>query len=268
MGGVVDSVKSVFGGGRDEAKAAKGAAQAQLQSTREGIRFQKESRDLARTDLAPFVDAGQAALPQLIDLTTNPNAQLQFVQNNPFFEALSKDATDRIFNNAAARGKVGSGGTAKALQNSLLLLGQDLVNNQIGNNLNLANLGQASAVGSANIAQNAGNQISDLITQGGNAQAAGIIGAQNARTNASNNLVNTALQGASLVALSDGRYKENTEYVTTLPNGIEVYLYNYIGDETPRLGPIAQQVMEVKPEAVIEHEGVLYVNYQEAFQVH
>jgi hypothetical protein len=261
MGGITKAVGGLFGGGADEADAARNAADAQLKSTREAIEFQEETRDLAREDLAPFRDAGESALPQLQNLVNNPQAQLDFVQNNPFFDALTKQSTDTLLNNQAARGKVGSGGTAEALQNSLLLLGQDLVNNQINNSFNLANLGQSSAAGQANTALSTGASIADLTTQGGNAQAAGIIGAQNAKTNANNNLINTAL-GAGAIALSDVRAKENIDYIDTLPNGVAIYSYNYIGEDVPRIGPMAQQVMHVIPEAVIESDGVYYVDYQ------
>ena len=268
MGGVSQAVGSVFGGGKGEARAARNAADAQLQSTREAVDFQKESRDLARADLAPFVKLGTDNIQGLQDLITNPEAQLDFVQNNKFFQALRDDAQETIFSNQAAKGKVGSGSTAEALQNSFLLLGQDLVNNSINQRLNLTNIGQASAAGQAVVAQNTGATISDLITQGGNAQAAGIIGAQNARTAADNRLIGIGEKVGEAIALSDIRLKENIKYIGRLGDnhkGVNIYAFTYIEDptHTPQIGVMAQEIQDDIPNAVIEDDGVLYVDYGE-----
>lgn len=116
----------------------------------------------------------------LLDLITKPEAQLDYVQNNPFFEAMAKKSSDTLLANQAARGKLGSGGTAEALQNSLLLLGSDLLNQNIGQRQNIANMGAAAAAQTANATQSNANSVSDLYTQKGNTQAAGIMGANNA----------------------------------------------------------------------------------------
>lgn len=268
MGGIAKAAKGLLGGGSDGAGAAGDAAQAQLASTREAIKYQRESRDLARSDLAPYRDLGQRNIAGAESLINDPTSQLNFIRDNPFFQSLAKRSTDTILNNAAARGKVGSGGTAEALQNSLLLLGQDLVNNSVNQRLNLVNVGQNSAAGSANIAQNTGNAIADLTTQGGNAQAAGIIGAQNARTAANNNLINTGLGIGSIIALSDLREKRNLQHIGYLENGIKVYLFQYLDSDDVYKGVIAQEVQEVFPEAVIEIDGRLHVDYSKILKVH
>ena len=67
--------------------------------------------------------------------------------------------------------------------------------------------------------------------------------------------------GAAFAA-SDKRFKENLQKVGQLDNGLNVYLFNYKNDKTPRLGVIAQEVRKVRPEAVIEDKtGYLYVRY-------
>lgn len=217
MGGIVSGI---FGGGDDaadasrdaaavQASATKQAAQLQKETTEKQIAFQKESLETARKDLEPFRTVGSTDLQGLADLVTNPQKQAEFVQNNPFFNAMATKASDTIMGNAAAKGKLGSGGTAEALQNSLLLLGTDLLNQNIGQRQNLATLGANAAAGQATatqgtasavgaLGQNSANNISNLITQGANAQASGIVGAANARTNASNSLVSTGLGIAGL----------------------------------------------------------------------
>lgn len=73
----------------------------------------------------------------------------------------------------------------------------------------------------------------------------------------------TAKTAASIAAsLSDIRFKENLHKVGKLDNGLDVYLFNYKNDKTPRLGLIAQQVRKIRPEAVIEDKsGYLSVRY-------
>jgi hypothetical protein len=78
--------------------------------------------------------------------------------------------------------------------------------------MGLVNTGQASAAGQANAAQNFGQQagaatmgtnrtIGDLMTQGANAQASGIVGASNAQQSALNTAINTGLGIGTLFAL-------------------------------------------------------------------
>ena len=76
-------------------------------------------------------------------------------------------------------------------------------------------------------------------------------------------LMNTAKTAASIASMmSDVRFKVNLQKVGKLNNGLDVYLFNYKNDKTPRIGLIAQEVRKVKPEAVIEDKsGFLYVNY-------
>jgi len=76
-------------------------------------------------------------------------------------------------------------------------------------------------------------------------------------------LLNTAKTAASIASMmSDVRFKENLKKVGKLDNGLDVYLFNYKNDKTPRIGLIAQEVRQVKPEAVTEDKsGFLYVNY-------
>ena len=62
---------------------------------------------------------------------------------------------------------------------------------------------------------------------------------------------------------SDRRLKENIEPLG-LENGIPVYLFSYIGEETRYKGVMAQDVLGIKPEAVTTHaNGYLAVYYDE-----
>lgn len=208
LGGTIYSANKQADAARDAARLQQEATQAGIASQERmlerQIRAAQEAQQQARQDLQPFAQAGAQGIDQLNQLVTNPQAQAEYITNNPFYQSLAQDAQQRLFANQAARGKLGSGGTAEALQNSLVLLGQDLLNQSIGQRQNLATLGANAAAGQATGTQNtasniiasqggAGLTIADLLTQGGNAAASGIIGSANAGTQGLNNLINTAL---------------------------------------------------------------------------
>ena len=191
------------------AGAAKDAAKTQAAATDRATQAEQQALAQTRSDLQPFRQAGEQQLAPLTGLinnqqtlATDPNAQAAFVQNNPFFSSLANEAQRRIFNNAAAKGKVGSGQTAEALQNSILLLGNDLINQQlnrgqqaVGNRLNIAQMGQNAAAGQGNASLNIGNNIADLATQKGNAIAAGQVGSANAFSQGIDSAI-SGIQGA------------------------------------------------------------------------
>lgn len=75
---------------------------------------------------------------------------------------------------------------------------------------------------------------------------------------------NAILGAGNLAALafSDRELKENIVCVGRLHNGLPVYLFTYKGDNEPRLGLMAQDVLTVHPEAVsIDRSGYFKVNY-------
>ncbi len=260
MSKVVDSIT----GGSQARKAANQAADAQIQSADRAIAFQKESRDIARNDLMPYADLGKRNVSGLESLINDPNAQLKYVQENPFFKALTDQTTQTLLNNTAAKGKVGSGGTAEALQNSLMLLGNNLVQQQISNKQNLVSMGQNAAVGQGNITMNSGNSIADLYTQQGNARAAGIVGGSNAVMQGRQSLLNLGGQlGGAAIMACDIRFKTDINQVGLLDNGLPIYTFRYKSDpEKLHLNVMAQDVEKVKPEAVIEIDGFKYVDME------
>jgi len=72
--------------------------------------------------------------------------------------------------------------------------------------------------------------------------------------------------GLGLWSLSDARTKENIEPVGLLSNGLNIYRYNFKGDDRPQIGLLAQEVEKVHPEAVADvglwpGASVKFVNY-------
>lgn len=257
MGVVSDIVGGVIKG-----RAANKAADRQVEAGESAIEFAKESRDIAREDLSPFRETGVTALGQLEGLVTDPQKQKEFISDNPFFQALQQQTTENVLGAQAARGKLGSGGTSKALQNALVLLGSDLLGQRVGQLQNLAGLGQAAAAGQAQVSQQTAQQVGETRLQQGNASAAGQIAKANVITGTMDNINQSAAQAAQFAALCDFHAKENIIKVGRLNNGLALYRFNYKGDDQDYINVMAQEVEQVMPEAIINKDGLKYVNME------
>lgn len=252
--------------GQSAADASRQASLLQAQSGKDAIKAQKEALNKIRGDLSKFRKAGADMLPGLSELISDPNAQLNFVQNNPFFNAMAKQAKDSLFANQAARGKLGSGDTAAGLQDRLLLLGNSLLDNSINQRFNLATMGANAAAQTGTMTQNSGNSISDLLTGIGNAGAAGQIGVANAMGQGASNAMTGLISGLGL-ALSDRRMKTDARIVGELTKGIPLYIAKYVGCAMDMFCVMAQDVEPIFPGVVCDVFGVKYVDYDELQRV-
>lgn len=165
----------------NQANAAEDAADKQID-------FARQANAQQRADTATYRQFGEQAVQQINDIQADPAA---YIRGNELYNSLAADAERRLLANQAAKGKVGSGGTAAALQEQLLNLGTGLVNNQVTQLQGQANLGANAAVGT-------GTNSANLLTQQGNAAAAGEIGQANALSNGYQNQINTLLALQSL----------------------------------------------------------------------
>lgn len=148
-------------------------------AAKEAAKIQAAAVDKAITTQAPYNELGVNAAKQIQQIQADPAA---YVQNNPFYKSLADDAQQRLLANQAAKGKVGSGGTADALQTSLLNLGNGLVQQQVGTLQNQVNSGQGAA-----------SSTSGLQTDRGAALAGGKVGAANALQTGYQNQIATLL---------------------------------------------------------------------------
>lgn len=194
-----------------QAEAALAQAEATKESTAMVVAEQEAAREQAREDLAPFVQFGQQgmaganrAIQASQQLFNDPMAIMQ----NPMFAAIMADNQRNIMQNAAARGRLGTGGTAEALQNAALRTGFDILNTERNAMLNNARfmtdvvgMGQSAAAGQGATSMQAGSNIANslmagqnaqtnLITGAANAQAAGTVGAANAQQQGFMNMLN------------------------------------------------------------------------------
>lgn len=277
--------------GTTQAKAAQEAAEAQAGASREALA-------LLRSDLDPFRQLGAEQIPgaqalasdrdvqnqllqsspefqQLQALSTDPQAQTDFLGSNPLFASLREQASQDIFANQAARGKLGSTGTEELLQSRFLELGdslinqqisrtqgalgarEDVINQQLNRQLPLLNIGQASAA-------QVGAGSSELLTGIGNAQAAGGIAAANAQAQGAQNVAGLGI--AALAAFSDVRLKEDIKVIGS-HNGHDVISWSWnskasdIGLTGGGTGHRAQDIQKTHPHLAYENNGILMINY-------
>ena len=151
-----------------------------------------EIQQQAATDASalydPYQQLGQSGLDQSSFLT-DPNAQFNFLQNNPLFQMGLDNANEQTNKMAASRGRLSAGDTMQQLSQNALLAASPLINQQKQSIGDLLTVGQ-------NVAGNQGN----LLTGGAASQAAGLVGGANARNQGDANVGNMVfgLGGAAL----------------------------------------------------------------------
>jgi hypothetical protein len=229
------------------------------------------------------------------------DAALTALRNTPGYKFQQQTLDDTVNAQAAASGTNASGNQLLALNKVNQGLADSTYNQYVSQLQPFLGAAGGAASGIAGVNTGLGNatagQYDTLANLGyqtqtgiGNANA----NADLARYNASGNFWNmlgslggmgtqgggtvggNAIQGAgsaissalpSVMAMfSDERLKEDIAKVGELYDGSNVYRYNYIGDPTPRIGLMAQEVEKVRPDAVVEIGGYKAVDYGRATQ--
>lgn len=196
--GLVSDIVGGFTGG-NAADAAKRGGELLSTAALEGADIralggQQAFNELTR-QLSPF--AGQFSsedIAGLNELATSPEAQVNFLENNPLFDALRNQAREATFRTQSAGGALGSSGTDEILQNQFLALGNDLITQQIKRQLPLLQGAQQAGTQLGIRGSGLLSGIADVLASGreGSAQAlaTGKIGEANAKAQGVRNLVN------------------------------------------------------------------------------
>jgi hypothetical protein len=189
----------VIGGGL-QANAAENAADAQLEGTYAGIAEQRRQFNQSREDLQPYRKAGYGALDKLSSLISSyqPFDGTELA-NDPGYQFGLREGRANMEQGAAARGNLFSTKTLR----DLIQFGNDYGSTKFNERgmfrLNEQNQRYNQLAGVAGTGQNAVNAggafgqqsagtIADLLTQGGNARAAGLVGGANAINSTMSNL--------------------------------------------------------------------------------
>jgi hypothetical protein len=161
------------------AGASADAAAAQAGSSKQARRIARRAKNKAQGFFEPFAGAAERGVAES-DFLANPEAQFDFLQNNPLFNLALENANQQTNQSAASRGRLSAGDTLQQLSNNVLLSAQPLIDRQRQDVGNLLNLGTGVATSQANIETGQAAHIAGSTTDIGAANAAGIVGAANA----------------------------------------------------------------------------------------
>jgi len=175
-------VSDIIGGitGSTQADAANQSAAQQVAGANQAIGTVGDAAGRAQGFFDPFQQIGQQGLSQA-GFLGDPQAQFDFLQNNPLFQMGLDNLNQQTQFGAAAGGRLNAGDTLQQLNNNSLLAASPLLDRQRQDIMAQLGIGTGIAGQQAGIEQNLGSNIANLQTGIGAAQAAGTVGAANAR---------------------------------------------------------------------------------------
>lgn len=267
-------------GGAIQSRAAGRAADAQSEAAERGIEEQRRQFDAVRELLKPYVDVGGPALEQqqaLIGLG-GPEAQraaIAALESGESFQAKVRQGEEALLQGASATGGVRGGNIQGALAQFRPAMLQSEIDRQYGRLAGLTTLGQQSAAGVGTAGIQTGARISALEGDIGSAQAGGELATGRALSGVFN-LPSQFLGlqygyagspgGAGTTPglsgiFSDRRLKTNIQRISTRPDGLGVYQFEYIWGGGKHIGLMAQEVLGIYPDAVGSVGGYYTVDY-------
>ena len=194
MGFVKNTIGAITGS--SAANAANAGAQAQQAATQQAIQAQQQGGEQAQGFLQPFGQVGQQGLDQSSFLT-DPQQQFDFLQSNPLFGLQLENLNKQTSKMAASQGRLSAGDTLQQFGNNALLAGSPLIQQQKQSISGLLDFGRGVAGQQANAAIGTASQVSPLLQDVGNIQAAGGVGVANARAGGLGNLINLGTMAAA-----------------------------------------------------------------------
>lgn len=177
--------------GHKARSAARDAASTQAAAADRAAGMTQAAQEQLRSDLSPYRQVGETALPLLQSLASAPQIdRVAQLQSNPLFQA-SLASRDRATLGAAAnQGRIGTGEFSQQIAENYLLSASPLINQQMEEErireqrlLNLANIGQSSASQTGVSGLQAAQASGANLMAGANAQSAGIVAGQQAMAN-------------------------------------------------------------------------------------
>lgn len=272
----------------DAAAIQSGAAEAgiaeqrrQFDAMRELLKPYTEVGVPALEGLQPYAQAGAPALEQqqaLLGLR-GPEAQraaIAGIEGGAGYQAQVQAGEEALLQRASATGGLRGGNIQGALAQFRPQMLQQEIERQYGRlggmadigrvtQQNLAQIGQSSAAGTGSAGLQTGTNVANLLSQQGAALAGGELG----EAKAYGQLFNLPAQflgmqmggGKTGNLFSDIRLKKNIKKISTRPDGLNVYEFDYIWGGDRQIGLMAQEVQGVYPDAVSESGGYLMVNY-------
>lgn len=264
--------------GNDQANDIQAASERARQEYQQGLaNFTNTTKDYLGQSLGflqPYAQAGGQTLDLLgnaLGINGNGPQQSFFsnLQTEPGYASGQAAGIDALDKSAAARGMLRSGGQQRDLYSFGNRYMNDYANNRISQLGGLLTPTMGAAGSSADLTNQAGNNIAGAQFGTGQLFANNATNTGNALAQSRgigiNNILGALNAGANIAKsaamFSDIRLKENIRKVGMLDNGLPVYVYNYKGSNMPMIGVMAQDVEKVRPEAVSEIGGYKAIRY-------
>lgn len=254
--------------GTDRAKRAKEASKkaeaVELSALDEAKEETRRAAAEGQAFLEPFGSLGTQGVEQA-GFLTDPQAQFDFLQNNPLFNLGLENLNRQTQTSAASIGRLSAGDTLQRLTDNALVAAQPLIQDQKQSIGDILNLGSGIARSQANTALGLGSDVSSLIQNRGDVLAGGIAGRNQIQSQATANQNQLAAQLFS--AFSDPRLKENKTKIG-FKNGFTLWswdwneLANALGLFGQSVGVMADEVLLKNPEAISYDKGFMKVNYR------
>lgn len=195
-------------------------AEEKLDIARAGaIAAQDRGLSAIRSDFQPFLDAGRVTIEGLTDLVNNPEAQKDFILNNPFFDAIANETERRLLANQAAKGRVGTGETQLELRDRLLAAGNQLLDTAINQRLAVVGVGERATTSVAQAELNRANAVTDIEAAVGDSLATLVqqssVNRANLRTTAARDIADlSATRGTRLAETETGAARDLAQIET------------------------------------------------------
>jgi hypothetical protein len=262
-------------GGMMQADAAEDAANLQAGAAGQGIAEQRRQFDALQALLKPYTEAGVPALEQqqaFLGLR-GPEAEqaaIDRISSGAGFQESVRQGEEALLQRASATGGLRGGNIQGALAQFRPALLNQALEQQYSRLGGMTQLGQRSAAGVGAAGMESGTNVANLLSQQGAALAGGELG----QAKAYGQVLNMPAQflgmqyGAGGKAgmgfgnmFSDRRLKKNIKQISTRPDGLNVYEFDYVWGGGRQIGLMAQEVQTIYPGAVSESGGYLMVDY-------
>ena len=256
-------------GGKGD-KSGKKAAQAQVQANQASIDEMKRQFGITQENIAPFLQAGQGAVPGVEAGATvgGMDEMLAQIFNSDIFGSLVDERQRGVQGQLAAGGLTRSGTAmqeAARVPTDLGLMLEQMLN---GRQTNLMNTGLNAATGLGQMGQQNSANIGNMMSASGNAISSGIITDAQAKAQGQQNMLNTAATiGSMFMGFSDPRLKENVEQVSSI-HDLNVYQWDWtpetkgtLVDGCSNIGFMADEVQDKYPQHVGEFGGFMIIDY-------
>ena len=262
-------------GGMMQADAAEDAANIQAGAAGQGIAEQRRQFDALQALLKPYTEAGVPALEQqqaFLGLRgpEEEQAAIDRISSGAGFQESLRQGEEALLQRASATGGLRGGNIQGALAQFRPALLNQALEQQYSRLGGMTQLGQRSAAGVGAAGMETGTNVANLLSQQGAALAGGELG----QAKAYGQVLNMPAQflgmqyGAGGKAgmgfgnmFSDRRLKKNIKQISTRPDGLNVYEFDYIWGGGRQVGFMAQEVQTIYPGAVSESGGYLMVDY-------